>query len=227
MNKRLKKYSPRYIGLNILYTFVPLVLLFLLEYFFMGVEKDILFSPSYIILNLVLAFFVTLLFYACAFAWGDLQRRLMKRTERDKVDGVFPYTESFYASHAFLFLDVAGGKMGVIFAGNPHNFQVVDGRQIEKAWTDNRPMSRNLSRGVRFCIRVNGILVSCDTFITNTTFAVDSPRVKEGMEKAEYYCGCIERLKQNAYDIANGLYGTNTQESNRTEEFDYKKRMKI
>lgn len=89
-------------------------------------------------------------------------------------------------------------------------------------------MSKKLSRGVRFCVRVDGITLSCDTFITNTSFFMDSHWIKEGIQKAEYYCKCLERLKQNAINIADGTYRSyNVDSEHRTDEFEQKNHINI
>lgn len=229
MNEKLKKYSPSYVLMNIGLSFLlPLIFFYIVESAFMGIEPSVIFSVSYIILNIVLAMFIGILYYACVFSWGDKQRRTMKKTERNYVKGFFPYKDSFYASHAFVYLNVEGGQMGVILGGNPYSFQKVDGRKIEKFWVDTRPMSKKLSRGVRFCIRVDGITLSCDTFITNTSFFMDSHWIKDGIKKAEYYCSCLEKLRQNANDIANGTYGSDiTGSGHRADEFEQKYHINI
>lgn len=116
----------------------------------------------------------------------------------------FVRNHTFNADGCTVAVDVAHGKIAVVFKWNPGKCFVVPANRITNVWVDDGKMLGG-TRRVSFLFIVDGVKVRVNTFTSNRTWSMKSNYVLEALSKADMM---IERL-QAAYKTAqnNQYYG--------------------
>lgn len=140
------------------------------------------------------------------FIIGPDQIYRKKREKRMKELDASGYVRNhtFNADGCTVAVDVAHGKIAMVFKWNPSNCFVLPANRITNVWVDDGKMMGG-TRRVSFLFIVDGVKVRVNTFTSNRSWSMKSNYVLEALSKADMM---IERL-QAAYQTAqnNQYYG--------------------
>lgn len=135
------------------------------------------------------------------FIIGPDQIYRKKRDKRMKELDASGYVRNhtFNADGCTVAVDVAHGKIAMVFKWNPSNCFVLPANRITNVWVDDGKMMGG-TRRVSFLFIVDGVKVRVNTFTSNRSWSMKSNYVLEALSKADMM---IERL-QAAYQTAQG-----------------------
>ena len=106
---------------------------------------------------------------------------------------------TFNADGCTVAVDIAHGKIAMVFKWNPSNCFVVPANRITNVWVDDGKMLGG-TRRVSFLFIVDGVKVRVNTFTSNRSWSMKSNYVLEALSKADMM---VEYL-QAAYRTTQG-----------------------
>ena len=124
-------------------------------------------------------------------------KKLAKEMEADFKSQGFTYQYKFEANNAVYYID-QGGKMGVVYRGNPTELQFVDLSKVTNVGTNNGKFGMATSR-VSCEFRLDGKKVRITTLqVSRGTLSMKDARVLEAISKADQLCALLNTAKANA-----------------------------
>ncbi len=130
-----------------------------------------------------------------------LYSRAKKRAEAElKAQGVNA-NQIFYSRGWSVFVDVAGGQVGLVSFWNPFKIFLIPASRIQKTWVDDGVGGVAIFKGsnrVSFLLQVDNSNVRVDTFTSNQRFAPNSDHILTGISKADTWVEILQAAKQNA-----------------------------
>ncbi len=109
----------------------------------------------------------------------------------------FTYQYKFEAENAVYYID-QGGRMGVIYRGNPTELQFVDLTKVSNVHTNDGKMGTSTAR-VSCDFQLDGKTVRITTLsVTRGRLAMKDQRVQEAIGKADQLCAMLNAAKSNA-----------------------------
>lgn len=192
-NGPVRKFNPVYL---LAYIFLPLILCTLgmwiaFTFFRTGGTGAVVF---------------TMVPWAIAIVWWIgggrfLYKRAKKRAETQlKAQGINA-NQIFYSRGWSIFVDVAGGQVGLVSFWNPFKIFLIPASRIGKIWVDDGIGGVAIFKGsgrVSFLFQVDSNNVRIDTFISNQRFAPDSDHILTGISKADTWVEILQTAKNNS-----------------------------
>ena len=124
-------------------------------------------------------------------------KKLAAAMEPDFKAQSFTYQYKFEADNAVYYID-EGGKMGVVYRGNPTELQFVDLRKVTDVGTNNGKFGMATSR-VSCEFRLDGKKVRITTLqVSRGTLSMKDKRVLEAIAKADQLCALLNAANANA-----------------------------
>ena len=124
-------------------------------------------------------------------------KKLAKTLEADFPAQGFSYQYKFEANNAVYYID-QGGRMGVVFRGNPTELQFVNLDRVTNVHVNDGKVGLGTSR-VCCEFKLDGKKVRIITLrVTRGTLSMKDKRVLEAISKADQLCNMINTAKANA-----------------------------
>ena len=124
-------------------------------------------------------------------------KKIAAELEKDFRTQGFNYQYKFSANNAIYYID-QGGKMGVIYSGNPNELQFVDLSQVTNIHVNDGKFGMGTSR-VCCEFLLEGKKVRIVTLKVNRgTLSMKDKRVLEAISKADQLCHMISTAKMNS-----------------------------
>ena len=142
------------------------------------------------------------------FAGRNIYRLGKKRMIKQLDDMGIDRRQIFYSDGCVVSMDMAQGKIGLLFFWNPFQVQVAPAGRVTRAWTDDGAGGVGFTRGtsrVSFLFEIDGIKIRVNTFISNQRWKMNDAKVLEGISKADLW---VQTLGQAAGQTAGGGNGT-------------------
>jgi len=149
---------------------------------------------------------VTILAAALVVLWfsvlgGKFYKSKVKQFEAELDDMGFKRNQTFNGKGETVIVDIAGGKVAVIFFWNPLKKYIVSASKVEKAWVDDGRSGSGIMEGsqrVRFCFILDGVRINVNTFISNTRYKMTDNYILDGISKADLMVEVLNDAKANA-----------------------------
>ncbi|MBO5166112.1 MAG: hypothetical protein J6B90_05855 [Lachnospiraceae bacterium] len=142
------------------------------------------------------------------FIIGPDQIYRKKRDKRMKELDASGYirNHTFNADGCTVAVDVAHGKIAMVFKWNPSNCFVLPANRITNVWVDDGKMLGG-TRRVSFLFIVDGVKVRVNTFTSNRSWGMQSNYVLEALSKADMMIERLQAAYQTAQAQGNQYYG--------------------
>lgn len=142
------------------------------------------------------------------FIIGPDQIYRKKRDKRMKELDASGYVRNhtFNADGCTVAVDVAHGKIAMVFKWNPSNCFVLPANRITNVWVDDGKMMGG-TRRVSFLFIVDGVKVRVNTFTSNRSWSMKSNYVLEALSKADMMIERLQAAYQTAQAQGNQYYG--------------------
>lgn len=149
---------------------------------------------------------VTILAAALVVLWfsvlgGKFYKSKVKQFEAELDDMGFKRNQTFNGKGETVIVDIASGKVAVIFFWNPLKKYIVSASKVEKAWVDDGRSGSGIMEGsqrVRFCFILDGVRINVNTFISNTRYKMTDNYILDGISKADLMVEVLNDAKANA-----------------------------
>jgi len=149
---------------------------------------------------------VTILAAALVVLWfsvlgGKFYKSKVKQFEAELDDMGFKRNQTFNGKGETVIVDIAGGKVAVIFFWNPLKKYIVSASKVEKAWVDDGRSGSGIMEGsqrVRFCFILDGVRINVNTFISNNRYKMTDNYILDGISKADLMVEVLNDAKANA-----------------------------
>lgn len=130
-NKGIKKFSGKFIFYSIFMTAIPflLMILFGLIWALSGDKVSMLAVVIFVIFEVACIWYV--LFGLTYFTEKIPYKRSKELVEKQRYEG-FSFSYYFNFKQDFFIVDEVKGRLGVVTAKNPYEFQIIDASEIEK-----------------------------------------------------------------------------------------------
>ena len=105
----------------------------------------------------------------------------------------------FYSDGCVVSMDIAQGKIGLLFFWNPFQVLVVPAGRVTEARTDDGAGGAGFLRGtsrVSFLFKIDGITIRVNTFISNQRWKMNDEKVLEGISKADLWVQVLDAARQ-------------------------------
>lgn len=122
----------------------------------------------------------------------------VKQFEKELDEKGFKRNQTFNGKGETVIVDIAGGKVAVIFYWNPFKKYIVPASRIEKAWVDDGKTGSGFMEGsqrVRFCFILDGVRINVNTFISNTRYKMTDNYILDGISKADLMVEVLNKAK--------------------------------
>ena len=132
---------------------------------------------------------------------GKFYKSKVKQFEAELDDMGFKRNQTFNGKGETVIVDIAGGKVAVIFFWNPLKKYIVSASKVEKAWVDDGRSGSGIMEGsqrVRFCFILDGVRINVNTFISNTRYKMTDNYILDGISKADLMVEVLNDAKANA-----------------------------
>ncbi len=126
---------------------------------------------------------------------GITKKKLEKRGAELGKD--FSCNYKFTAHNAIFYIDADGGRLGVLWRGNPSEIQLADLRGLTDVRTNDGKKLGGTSL-VRCQFKLDGKGYSIHTFRSNRQWSMKSSEVLEGISKADKLCEMLSAAKAKA-----------------------------
>ncbi len=150
---------------------------------------------------------VTILAAALVVLWfsvlgGKFYKSKVKQFEAELDDMGFKRNQTFNGKGETVIVDIAGGKVAVIFFWNPLKKYIVSASKVEKAWVDDGRSGSGIMEGSQrvrfFCFILDGVRINVNTFISNTRYKMTDNYILDGISKADLMVEVLNDAKANA-----------------------------
>ncbi len=153
---------------------------------------------------------ITIIAFGFVVLWFSVLGRKFYKSKvkqfESELDGMgFKRNQTFNGKGETVIVDVAGGKVAVIFYWNPFKKYIVSASKIEKAWVDDGKSGSGIMEGsqrVRFCFILDGVRINVNTFISNTRYKMTDNYILDGISKADLMVEVLNNAKANANGVS-------------------------
>ncbi len=191
-NEKIKRINPLFaLG----YICIPIAAYLIISALAVALVKN---SGVGTIVTVVGAAFVVLWFSVLG---AKFYKSKVKQFESELDDMGFKRNQTFNGKGETVIVDVAGGKVAVIFFWNPFKKYIVSASKVEKAWVDDGRTGSGMFEGsqrVRFCLILDGVRFNVNTFISNTRYKMTDNYILDGISKADLMVEVLKEAKANA-----------------------------
>ncbi len=125
----------------------------------------------------------------------------VKQFESELGNMNFKRNQTFNGKGETVIVDIADGKVAVIFFWNPFKKYIVSASKIEKAWVEDGRTGSGMLEGsqrVRFCFILDGARINVNTFISNNRYKMTDNYILDGISKADLMVEVLNNAKANA-----------------------------
>lgn len=191
-NEKIKRFNPLYaVGFIV----IPIAVMLILT----TISVTLIKNPGVgNIVSILGAAFVVLWFSVLGRVF---YKSRVKQFEKELDDMGFKRNQTFNGKGETVIVDVAGGKVAVIFYWNPFKKYIVSASKVEKAWVDDGRTGSGMFEGsqrVRFCLILDGVRFNVNTFISNTRYKMTDNYILDGISKADLMVEVLKEAKANA-----------------------------
>ncbi|MCM1262224.1 MAG: hypothetical protein NC313_05840 [Butyrivibrio sp.] len=109
----------------------------------------------------------------------------------------FNRNHTFNSDNCAVAIDIANGKIAIVFKWNPSQLYVLPANRITKIWVDDGNHIGGTSR-VSFLFIVDGIKIRVNTFISNKVWSMKSNNVLEAISKADMMAAALNNAAMAA-----------------------------
>lgn len=136
------------------------------------------------------------------FAGRMIYKRNQKKLEKTLNETGFERNHTFYGDGSMVVVDVAHGKIAIVFFWNPFENFIVPANRVTEAWVDDGKSGVGIFEGsgrVSFLFKIDDVKIRVNTFTSNTRWRMDSDYILTGISKADMMVKVIEeaRSKEN------------------------------
>ncbi|MCM1048364.1 MAG: hypothetical protein NC433_08060 [Clostridiales bacterium] len=138
---------------------------------------------------------------ASIFWWVLGIKKVYEKKKEEKLKELdttgFNRNHTFNSDNCAVAIDIANGKIAMIFKWNPSQLYVLPANRITKLWVDDGKKIGGTSR-VSFLFIIDGIKIRVNTFISNKIWSMKSNNVLEAISKADMMVAALRSAAQAA-----------------------------
>lgn len=185
--QKIKKTSTPYLLACICIPILAIILITFIGIFFLSSEMA--------------SVLMTLPLLAAILWWALGVKKVYEKKKDEKFKELdatgFNRNHTFNSDNCAVAIDIANGKIAIVFKWNPSQLYVLPANRITKIWVDDGKHIGGTSR-VSFLFIVDGIKIRVNTFISNRTWSMKSNNVLEAISKADMMASALNTAAQAA-----------------------------